>query len=186
MLSSSRGAPGFSRNEGSRPEQRAGAPPILPVFPLPIQRLNLRGGSRRALGALPSSRVMLALFAVSAVVAGILVLASRSSAPPSWLVLMRLPSARFVLPTRDDDRKPPATSTQVEPAEVIASGGVVSAVTNDRTSHSPREDTLPGRARVAMKAGQNGLARRLLAEHARQIPRGRRARERETLLQTMR
>jgi hypothetical protein len=99
---------------------------------------------------------------------------------------MRLLSARFVLPTRDEDREPPATLTQVEPAEVIASGGVVSAVTNDRTGYSPREDTLPGRARVAMKAGQNGLARRLLAEHARQFPRGRRARERETLLQTMR
>ena len=167
-------------------EQRRRGGDILPVFLLPIQRLDLRGGSRRALGALRGGRAMLALFAASAVIAGILVLASRSSAPPSWPVLMRLPSAGFVLPTRGDEREPHATPTQVEPAEVIAGGGVISAVTNDRTGYSPREDTLLGRARVAMKAGQNGLARRLLAEHAREFPRGHRAREREALLRTMR
>ena len=72
------------------------------------------------------------------------------------------------------------------PAEVIASVGVVSTVTNDRTGYSPREETLLGRARVAMKAGESGLARRLLEDHARQFPRGRRAREREALLQNMR
>lgn len=162
-------------------EQRRRGGDILPAFLLPMGWTR-RGVARvRGVGAKG-----LRLTASAALVAALIALAASSPPAPPASTLMRWPSAQLVPPTPDRDHEPDASPTEVRSGTPDAAGGTTSRSPSRDVSYSPLEDNLINRARVAIQAGQTGLARRLLADHARLFPLGRRASEREALLQMMR
>jgi len=173
-------------------EQRRHTRDIPLPFLLPAQRRDLVARLRR-LGA-----KVRALAGSAAIVAGMLLLMAALPSPPAYRPLLRrLPAAGLLslMPGHDDDRQgaspmqePAALTPAPAPALALvpAPAGAVSWSRRERPGYSPQEDSLIGRAHVATLAGDRGLAWRLLGDHARQFPRGRRAPEREALLQKMR
>lgn len=154
-------------------------------FVLPILG-DLLGGARRGLGASRAAAWKLAALVCSAaVVAGLLL------AIPRWTprlspgpLLLRLPAARLALPALGCIGTQPAAGPTVNS---IAPPPVVHAYrpASMRRGAGPHERSLIRRARAAMEGGDPAFARSLLADHARQFPRGPLAGEREALLRAL-
>lgn len=185
-----------------------GAVPIL-LVPVPLAAWVRRGlGMLRGFGA-----KLAAVVATAAIVAGIVILLFRYPMPVAPAVLTRMPAGALAPALVEElpDAIPAELTTaaaSVAPADLVPAPvapllvtpplvrppppvsprarGPAPASTAVPLDDNPYERGLIGQARVALRAGDPALARRLLAVHERKFRRGRLAPEREALLQKIR